>query len=139
MLIQSFFWILWRSLVLTGNFKSFRWSSLEKSFTIFLILLGFWSVGFKYLISIFKVFIIRVVIVHYTWSKIHDPTVHDSCINYANMLTLFRDKQWHQGSKKLSVICKDLVSWVKKISLTKEVTIFKNYCFLFWNFLMKII
>ena len=33
-------------------------------------------------------------------------------------------------SKDISVICKDLVSWVKKTSLTKEVATFKNCCFL---------
>ena len=42
-------------------------------------------------------------------------------------------------SKYLKVRCKDLISWMKKIRLTKEVAIFKNCCFLFWNFLMKII
>ena len=35
-----------------------------------------------------------------------------------------------EESKDISVICKDLVSWVKKTSLTKEVATFKNCCFL---------
>ena len=39
-------------------------------------------------------------------ATIHDPTMHDSCINYANMLTLYRDKLWYQGSKNLSLIYK---------------------------------
>ena len=50
----------------------------------------------------------------------------------------YTEKSWYQGSKNLSMICKDLVSWVKKINLTKEVAIFKSCCFLFWNFMMKI-
>ena len=32
--------------------------------------------------------------------------MHDSCTNYANMLTLYRDKLWYQGSKNLSLIYK---------------------------------
>ena len=31
---------------------------------------------------------------------IHDPAMHHSCINYANMLTLYRDNSWYQGKKK---------------------------------------
>ena len=31
---------------------------------------------------------------------IYDPTVHDSYINHANMLTLYRDNSWFQGKKK---------------------------------------
>ena len=36
------------------------------------------------------------------------------------------------------MICKDLVSWVKKISMTKEVAFFKNCRFPFKNYQMKI-
>ena len=28
---------------------------------------------------------------------IHDPTMHDSCINYANILTLYRDYSSQEG------------------------------------------
>ena len=31
---------------------------------------------------------------------------HDSCINYANMLTLYRDKTRYEGSKTICAICK---------------------------------
>ena len=31
----------------------------------------------------------------------HDPTMHDSWINHANMVTLYyRDNSWYQGKKK---------------------------------------
>ena len=61
---------------------------------------------------------------------IHDPTMQDSCINYANMLSLYKNRLSYQGSKNISMICKYLVSWVKKTSLTKKVATFKNCCFL---------
>ena len=33
-------------------------------------------------------------------STIYDQTMHNSCINYAIMLTLYRDNSWYQGKKK---------------------------------------
>ena len=33
-----------------------------------------------------------VALVHNKQSTIHNPMMYDSCINYANMLTLYRDK-----------------------------------------------
>ena len=44
--------------------------------------------------------------------------MHDSCINYANMLTLYtsyRDNSWYQGKKKYNRLCKELVSLAQKI------------------------
>ena len=57
----------------------------------------------------FMIFV-RFAQVHDTRSKIHNPAMHDSCINYANMLTLYRDKSWYKGIKNISVICKYMVS-----------------------------
>ena len=64
----------------------------------------------------------------------HDTRSNHLCINYANMLTLYGDKSWYQGSKNISMIFKYLVSWVKKTSLTKKVATFKNCRFPFKNF-----
>ena len=47
------------------------------------------------------------------------------------MVTLYRDKSWYQGSKNISMICKYLVSWVKKTSLTKKVATLLFKIFLF--------
>lgn len=30
----------------------------------------------------------------------HDPTMHDPCINYANMLNLYRDNSWYHRKWK---------------------------------------
>ena len=63
-------------------------------------------------------------------STIQRCTIHVN-ISYANMPTLYRDKSWYQGGKYISIICKYLVSWVKKTSLTKKVETFKNCCLKF--------
>ena len=47
---------------------------------------------------------------------IHDPTMHDSCINYANTLALYRDNSQFQGKKKYNRNTKEkLVSFAQKI------------------------
>ena len=54
--------------------------------------------------------------------------MHDSFINYANVLTLLLciEISHITEMKNIRVIFKDLVSWVKKTSLAKEVAFFKN-------------
>ena len=48
---------------------------------------------------------------------IHDPTMHDSYIDYVNMLTLYRYKSRYQGSKNMSMICN---TWSPKKVATFE-------------------
>ena len=61
--------------------------------------------------------------------RIHNPVMHDSCINYALCKHALHYIEINHDSKNLSVICKDLVSWMRKISLTKEVAVFKKLLF----------
>ena len=47
---------------------------------------------------------------------IHDPMMHNSCINYPNMLTLYIETIHDiKGRKNIRMICKDLVSSEWKI------------------------
>ena len=64
---------------------------------------------------------------------IHDPTMHDSRINYAPCLLYIKIIHNITGRKNISMICKDLLSWMNKTSLSKEVGFFKNSHFLFFR------
>ena len=48
-------------------------------------------------IKIFSICSEQVVLFHNTW--FNDSWSNDSCINYGNMLTLYRDKLWYQEVK----------------------------------------
>ena len=58
-----------------------------------------------------------VVLVHNTRFNDSRSNDDDSCQNYAKTLILYGDNSCITGSKNVSVICKTLVSWVKKTSL----------------------
>ena len=68
-----------------------------------------------------------VVPVHDAWSKDSQSSdawfMHKLCKHALHYIEINHD------SKNLSVICKDLVSWMRKISLTKEVAVFKKLLF----------
>ena len=52
--------------------------------------------------------------------SIQDPTMHNSSINYATMLTLYRDNSWYHRKEKYRCDMQRLVSWVKKTSWPKK-------------------
>ena len=55
------------------------------------------------------------LLVHDTRFNNSRSTMHNACINYASMLTLYRDNSCIKGRKNIIVISKDLVSLAQKI------------------------
>ena len=63
---------------------------------------------------------------------IQDPAMHESCINYANMLTLYRDKSCKRDMQRPGFFCEE-----NKLGKRSYNSLTLSFSLL--NFLMKII
>ena len=119
-----FIWLKWKYFSLKNQLQSFqKFYSLpyyrpictfnRKSIVAFLLGLRTKFLRFWY---VFICFIFGVALVHDTWSNDSRSNDARSCMNYANMLTLCRDKSWYMQIP--GFLSKEQV-WPKKLQILK--------------------
>ena len=69
------------------------------------------------------------------WFMINNPVMHDSCIDYTNMLSLYKDNSWYQRKKKYEQDMQRPGFLGEEKEPTKEVVSFNIF---WWKYYSKI-